>query len=124
MGKGLLLLVGFGKEDDSSKLRPMAEKLLNMRVFPDEKGRFHFSVIDMAGEVLAVPQFTLYADTKKGRRPEFFSAKEPKEATRLFDEFVEQLNELHSEKVATGSFGAYMKVSLENDGPVTIMLEG
>lgn len=121
--KGLMLLVGFGKSDEISKLRPMAEKVLNMRIFPDEKGRFHYSCLDVSGGVLLVPQFTLYADTGNGRRPEFFEALEPAKATELFDEFVKEVSSLGVASVQTGIFGAHMKVALENDGPVTICLE-
>ena len=121
--KGLMLFVGLGKNDDLGKLRPMAQKLASMRIFPDENGRFHFSVLDTKGGVLIVPQFTLYADTEKGRRPDFFSAMDPQNATILFDAFVEEFRRLGVEKVETGEFGAHMLVELENDGPVTIMLE-
>ncbi len=122
--RGVLLLVGLGKEDTKDNLLPMAHKVSNLRIFPDEKGRFHFSVKDIQGEVLLVPQFTLYGDLKKGRRPDFFSALEPHVASPLFDQFVEIFREIPEiSTVATGVFGAYMKVSLENDGPVTLLLE-
>ena len=123
IGKGLLLLVGFGAGDDSSKLAPMAEKIRYMRLFPDNGNKFHLSVVDIAGAVLAVPQFTLYADTSKGRRPDFFDALHPEKAEPLFNEFVEKLKAAGIRQVETGRFGAYMQVSLENDGPVTISLE-
>ncbi len=121
--RGLLLLTGFGAGDDSSKLAPMAQKVANMRVFPNDEGRFHYSVLEVSGDLLAVPQFTLYADTSKGRRPEFFSALAPAEAAKLFDEFVNELKKAGVKRVETGVFGADMKVSLLNDGPVTIMVE-
>ena len=121
--KGLLLLVGFGAEDDSSKLSPMAEKIRHMRLFPDNGNKFHLSVVDATGAVLAVPQFTLYADTSKGRRPDFFGALHPEKAESLFGEFVEKLKAAGIRQVETGRFGAYMQVTLENDGPVTISLE-
>ena len=121
--RGLLLLVGFAKEDDDSKLKPITQKLCNLRIFPDEVGRFHLSVLDIEGEVLLVPQFTLYADTSKGRRPEFFSAMEPQRATVMFDALVGEFKALGVKKVQTGEFGAHMHVELENDGPVTIMVE-
>ena len=120
---GLLLLTGFGKGDDESKLLPMAEKIINLRVFPDEKGRFDKSVLDISGEILVVSQFTLYADTTKGRRPDFFNALEPDKARVLCDSFVQLLKSKGVSKVATGEFGAHMFVNLENDGPVTIMVE-
>ena len=123
ISNGLLLFVGFGQGDDKSKLRPMAEKIVNMRVFADDKSHFNLSLKDINGEILVVSQFTLYADTNKGRRPDFALALEPKVASELCDGFVEALKDLEVKKVATGIFGAHMQVSLLNDGPVTIMLE-
>ena len=120
---GIMALCGFGKEDDSSCLAPLASKLANLRIFPDEKGRFHYSLLDTEGGLLCVPQFTLYADTSKGRRPEFFSAKDPGEAIKLFDAFVLGCKNQGLKKVESGVFGAEMKVSLVNEGPVTITLE-
>lgn len=121
--RGLMLLVGMGHGDDESKLKPMAEKIAQMRIFPDERGRFHLSLLDINGGVLLVPQFTLFADTSKGRRPEFFGAMEPGAASTLFDRFVEEFRNLKISPVGTGEFGAHMHVALENDGPVTIILE-
>ena len=127
VGRGLLLLVGFGADDTPevlpAKLAAAAEKVAHLRIFPDDAGRFHLSVLDVGGEILAVPQFTLYADTTKGRRPDFFRALHPEQATHRFDEFVEALRTTGVRNVATGVFGAHMKVALENDGPVTILLE-
>lgn len=120
--RGLLLLVGLGTGDDEGKLKPMAEKIVNMRIFPNDEGKFHFSVLDVGGAVLAVPQFTLFADTSKGRRPEFFGAMHPGEAEPMFGKFVEVVRGL-GVRVETGRFGAHMHVALENDGPVTISLE-
>lgn len=122
---GLLLLVGFGEGDSTELLRPMAEKVANLRVFPDEKGtgRFDRSVLTVGGEVLVVPQFTLFADTSKGRRPEFFGALKPELARPLVGEFCKALREVGITKIAQGEFGAHMIVSLENDGPVTILLD-
>lgn len=123
INKGLLLLTGFGEGDDAGKLKPMAEKIVNMRIFPDSKGRFHLSVLDIDGSVLVVPQFTLFADTSKGRRPEFFRALKPQSASILIDKFVDAFKQLGIKDILSGQFGAHMKVGLENDGPVTIMLE-
>jgi len=120
---GLLLLVGFGKGDSSAEIPAMVEKIVTMRIFPNAQGRFDRSVLDIQGEVLAVSQFTLYADTTKGRRPEFFNALEPDPARELFEEFVQALRSVLPSKVATGQFGAMMQVELVNDGPVTITLE-
>lgn len=119
---GLCLLIGFGKADSAAQLKPMVEKISVMRLFPCEKGRFDKSVTDVGGNILCVPQFTLYADTAKGRRPEFFGALAPEEARALFSQFVETFRANGFPDVQTGEFGAYMKVSLENDGPVTILL--
>ncbi|MFV1951262.1 MAG: D-aminoacyl-tRNA deacylase [Nitrospinota bacterium] len=123
INKGLLLLAGFGEGDDDSKLKPMAEKIVNMRIFPDEKGRFHFSLLDINGSILVVPQFTLFADTGKGRRPEFFRALKPQLAGVLIEEFIDVFKQIGIKDILSGQFGAHMKVVLENDGPVTIMLE-
>ena len=124
IGPGLLLLVGFAAEDDERKLEKMASKVVHLRVFPDEAGRFHHSVLDIGGEVLAVPQFTLYGDTSKGRRPDFFAALSPEKAEVLFQSYCDALQALVGRSVPRGQFGAHMQVSLENDGPVTLMLEG
>ncbi len=121
--KGLAVLVGFGREDDKTKLKPMAKKLLNMRIFSDDNGKFMFSLLDINGEILLVPQFTLYADTDKGRRPDFYNAMPPSEASLLFDALVQEMKKEAPSKVATGIFGADMKFKLENDGPVTIAVE-
>lgn len=120
---GLLLLVGFGKGDMSQGIAPVVDKILNMRIFSNEQGRFDRSLLDIQGEVLAVSQFTLYADTSKGRRPEFFGALDPASAEALFEEFLQTLRNAAPSKVAAGRFGAMMQVELVNDGPVTITLE-
>jgi D-tyrosyl-tRNA(Tyr) deacylase len=123
ISQGLLLLVGIGSEDTCAALKPMARKIANLRIFPDEKGRFHHSLLEVEGEALAVSQFTLYADTSGGRRPEFFSAMKPPEAEQLYDQFLTELRAVGIKSVKNGRFGAMMDVSLVNDGPVTIMLE-
>ncbi len=123
IGPGLLLLVGFGQGDSGESLGPMADKIANMRVFPNEGGRFDRSLLDIGGEALAVSQFTLYADTAKGRRPEFFQAMKPQEAELLFTQFLEALRATGIRRVASGVFGAHMHVESVNDGPVTIPLE-
>lgn len=119
---GLMLLVGFGAESSREQLPAMASKIANMRIFPNEEGRFDRSLIDTEGEILLVPQFTLYADTNKGRRPEFFAALAPDHASSMFDEFVDEFKKLGIHQVETGVFGAMMEVSLTNSGPVTILL--
>lgn len=123
-GPGIVALAGFGQDDNEKVLLPALKKILELRVFPNDAGRFDKSLLDIDGHLMLVPQFTLYADTSKGRRPEFFSAKAPAEAKILFEKLIElAISERGSEKVATGSFGANMQVSLCNDGPVTIPLE-
>lgn len=121
--RGLLAFVGFRKGDSAELLTPLAEKLTNLRVFPDERDRLHFSVLDIRGGLLLVPQFTLYGDTKKGRRPDFFDALEPELAESLFNQFVDQVRVFKPERLETGIFRAHMQVELLNDGPVTLMLE-
>ncbi len=100
----------------------MAGKLANLRVFPDTQGRFHYSLLDTRGAVLLVPQFTLYADTSKGRRPDFTGTMHPDTATELFDAFADALRSTGIAKLETGRFGADMKVELVNDGPVTMLV--
>ena len=121
--RGLLLFTGFGSGDDDSVLSPMARKICGLRVFEDDAGRFQYSVNEIEGGLLAVPQFTLYGDTRKGRRPDFTGALHPDRAAALFDRFVEVLSSRAGGRVATGRFGAHMEVRLVNDGPVTLMLE-
>ncbi len=122
IGPGLLILVGIGPEDTEEKAQTMAKKIAAMRIFHDENEKMNRSVVDIGGEALAVSQFTLYADTRKGNRPSFISAAPPEMAASLVDRFAEFLA---AQGVPTrkGVFGAYMQVALENDGPVTISLE-
>lgn len=122
IGRGYVALVGFGSEDDESKLEKAIAKIKALRVFPDENGKINLSVDDVAGEILLVSQFTLYADCKKGNRPGFSMAMAPDKAEAMFDKFV-LLAKPHFSKVQTGVFGAHMKVSLLNDGPFTVILE-
>ncbi len=122
VGRGHLLLVGFTDGDDEDALRWMADKVLGLRVFPDEEGRMNLSLEDVGGELLVVSQFTLYGDTRKGRRPSFVDAADPDLAVPLYERFVDLLRE-RGVPVETGVFGAMMDVELVNDGPVTLMLE-
>ena len=117
---GLMVLVGFGQNDTTKEADYLAGKLAKLRIFEDENGRMNKSVKDIGGKLLLVPQFTLYAHTKKNR-PSFHKALAPDKATELFDYFTEKCSELI--EVETGEFGAFMKVSLLNNGPVTILLE-
>ena len=120
IGAGLMVLVGFGQNDTTREADFLARKLIKLRIFADENGRMNKSVKDISGELLIVPQFTLYGKVKKNR-PSFHRALNPEDATKLFDYFARKCSE--EIPVETGEFGAYMKVSLLNDGPVTILLE-
>lgn len=120
--KGYMILVGFGLNDDEKIAIKMAEKLSKLRVFEDEQGKMNLSIFDVGGKILSISQFTLYADCAKGNRPSFTNAKPAAEAERLYLFFDEQLRKLSLE-VEEGIFGADMKISLLNDGPVTIILD-
>ena len=122
IGRGLLVLVGVEKGDDEATAARLLERLLVYRVFPDQDGKMNLSLRDIGGGLLLVPQFTLPADTRKGTRPSFSSAAPPELGKQLFHHFVALARAQHSE-VATGVFGADMKVSLTNDGPVTFWLQ-
>jgi D-tyrosyl-tRNA(Tyr) deacylase len=122
IGAGLLVLVGVAESDDDAEAERLAGKVARLRIFENDDGRFDRSVLDTGGDVLAVSQFTLIADTAKGNRPSFGEAAEPGEAERLYERFCAALRDLGVE-VETGVFGARMDVELVNDGPVTIVLE-
>jgi D-aminoacyl-tRNA deacylase len=123
IGPGFLLLVGIARGDGEAEADWLAEKVAGLRVFADDEGKMNLDVREAGGEVLAVSQFTLLADTRKGKRPSFVDAAPPEEAEMLFDYFCEKLREAGVASVETGSFGAMMDVTLVNDGPVTIVLE-
>lgn len=123
IGPGLLVLVGFAPTDTAAELDWMARKLVQLRIFSDAEGKMNLSVQDVGGEVLVVSQFTLLADARKGTRPSYVQAAPPPVAIPLYEDFVRQLQTLLGRPVATGRFGADMKVRLLNDGPVTIILE-
>jgi D-tyrosyl-tRNA(Tyr) deacylase len=123
IGEGLLLLVGVARGDGAGEASWLAEKIAGLRIFSDEDGKMNLGVRDVGGEILAVSQFTLLADTRKGKRPSFISAALPEEAEPLFDHFCGRLRAAGIASVKTGSFGAMMDVALVNDGPVTIVLE-
>lgn len=122
INKGLMLLVGFTESDTEKEIDYMVDKIINLRIFDDENGIMNKSLIDVKGSILSISQFTLYADTKKGRRPSYIKALNGEKAIILYDKFNSKLRE-NNIKVETGIFGADMKVSLINDGPITIMLE-
>jgi D-tyrosyl-tRNA(Tyr) deacylase len=123
IGAGLLLLVGVAAGDGETQAEWLAEKVAGLRIFNDGDGKMNLSVRDVGGEVLAVSQFTLLADTRKGKRPSFVGAAQPEVAEPLFDYFCERLRAAGVGPVETGVFGAMMSVALVNDGPVTIVLE-
>jgi D-aminoacyl-tRNA deacylase len=123
IGAGLLLLVGVAQGDGEAEAGWLAEKVAGLRIFNDEDAKMNLSVKDVGGEILAVSQFTLLADTRKGKRPSFIKAALPEEAEPLFDYFCERLRAAGVASVKTGRFGAMMDVALVNDGPVTIVLE-
>ncbi len=122
IGMGLLLLVGIEKGDNKNILDFMADKIVNLRIFPDEDRKMNLSILDVKGEILAVSQFTLAGSLEKGRRPSFDNAEVPEIAEAMFNKFVEILKS-KGVKVETGEFGAMMEVFLINDGPVTFVLE-
>ena len=121
--QGFLVLLGVGPEDTEATADKMADKVCGLRVFEDENGKMNRSLLDVGGGVLAVSQFTLCANMKHGRRPDFFGAARPELARPLFDEVVTQLHACGVQEVQTGVFGADMQVSLCNDGPVTLILD-
>lgn len=120
---GLLAFVGFCEGDKREYILPMAQKMAGLRIFEDENEKMNLSVGDVGGRILAISQFTLYADCSHGRRPSFVGALNPAQASDYYDEFVKVLDELTGRKTETGIFGADMKVELLNDGPVTVMLD-
>jgi len=122
IGWGLLVFVGVANGDTPEDINYLAQKVLNLRIFADGEGKFNLSVLDIKGELLLISQFTLLADTRKGRRPSFSEAAPPEEAEKLFDQFIEQVK-MSGLKLQTGRFQQYMQVEIINDGPVTIMLD-
>jgi D-tyrosyl-tRNA(Tyr) deacylase len=122
IGAGIVALIGVERGDTEFEVLLLAERVISFRIFADDAGKMNLSVKDVRGQILAVPQFTLAADTKSGARPGFSTAASPAEAERLFNRFVEKIREW-SPRVATGQFGAEMQLSLVNDGPVTFWLQ-
>jgi D-tyrosyl-tRNA(Tyr) deacylase len=121
-GPGLVILLGIGPEDGEAQVRTLAEKVANLRIFEDEQGKMNLSVLDVGGQAIVVSQFTLYADTRKGRRPSFTDAALPDIARPLVERFAEILSGMGI-PTQTGEFGAHMLVEIANDGPVTIYME-
>lgn len=122
ISQGLLLLIGIDEEDERSDADWLVQKILNLRIFGDEDGKLNLSVLDISGEMLCISQFTLIADYKKGNRPSFIKAAKPDKAIPLFDYFKAEISKSNL-KTESGIFGADMKVSLLNDGPVTIVMD-
>ena len=123
IGAGLLILLGIEQDDTNEDIDWICKKIAAMRIFSDAEGLMNLSVQDIAGEIIVVSQFTLHASTKKGNRPSFIRAARPEQAIPLYEQFVEKLAQESGRPVSTGSFGADMKVSLLNDGPVTIIMD-
>ena len=122
IGRGLVVLVGVASGDTEKDARYLAQKTVDLRIFSDEADRFNLSALDIKGELLVVSQFTLLADTRKGRRPSFIEAAPPAQAEELFKQFVEQAGATGL-KVETGRFQQHMQVEIHNDGPVTVLLD-
>ena len=120
--KGFLVLLGIEHEDNLEDVHWLAQKIVNMRIFNDDKGLMNKSLLDVNGKILIISQFTLMANTKKGNRPSFIRASKPDQAILLYEEMIAKMTELMGTKVETGSFGADMQIELINDGPVTIMM--
>ena len=121
--QGLLVFVGFGQDDDKTVIEPMLKRLVKLRIFSDEEGKMTHNVVDVSGGLLLVSQFTLYGSLKKGHRPSFTEACPPDTARLLYDDLLAKAEVMYPGMIQSGTFGADMKVSLVNDGPVTLSLE-
>ncbi len=122
INRGFLLLIGIGKDDTKETIDKYLDKILKLRIFEDEEGKTNLSLSDIDGDIMAISQFTLYADCKKGNRPNFLNAAGPEEAKELYEYFLKSCKEKYG-RVEAGEFGADMKVELLNDGPFTVVLE-
>lgn len=122
INSGILLFLGVGKDDREKDLEMLSNKIVNLRIFPDEKGKMNFSILDLKKEIMIISQFTLYADCRKGNRPSFTEAAPAELAELLYNKFVEKMKE-YNLKVATGKFGEIMEIEAIQDGPVTIVLD-
>ena len=124
IGKGIVVLLGISKEDTEKDIYWIAEKIVSLRIFPNDRNKMSLSLFDVSGDLLIISQFTLYGDCKKGRRPDFTRAASLDTANKLYDRFLEVTrNKISQLKVKSGVFGAYMSVNMVNDGPVTILLD-
>ena len=122
IGRGLLIFLGIGFEDSENTVTTLVDKIVQLRIFPDQQGKMNLSLLDIQGEILVVSQFTLHADVSRGRRPSFTKAAPPSIAIPLYELFIETCRQ-YSLRVESGVFGAYMSVELCNDGPVTIWMD-
>jgi D-aminoacyl-tRNA deacylase len=123
IGQGLMVLLGIENEDENSDIQWLSKKILNLRIFDDEEGVMNKSLIELDAEILLISQFTLHASTRKGNRPSYIKAARPEIAIPIYEKFIKTFNEQVTEPIKTGEFGADMKVSLINDGPVTIIID-
>ena len=123
IGKGFMVLLGVTKDDTAEEADILAAKIVGLRIFSDENGKMNLSLSDVSGEILVVSNFTLCADCSHGRRPSFFDAQRPNEANALYEYFIKRLKFYGVEKVGTGVFGGHMQVHIENEGPVTLILD-
>ena len=123
IGKGFMILVGIEEADGAEDIAWLTKKIVNLRVFDDENGVMNRSIMDTGGDILLISQFTLHALTAKGNRPSYIKAAKPEISVPLYEAFIKSLEEAMGKKIATGIFGADMKVSLTNDGPVTILID-
>ncbi|MFC1770824.1 D-aminoacyl-tRNA deacylase [Candidatus Margulisiibacteriota bacterium] len=123
IGPGLLVLLGINHTDTEKEVEFITEKLINLRIFEDDNDKMNLSVKDIEGEIMVVSQFTLYGSCQKGRRPSFDQAARPETAIPIYENFVNKLKAIYNNKIQTGKFGAMMKINLENNGPVTFILE-
>ncbi len=122
IGPGLVILLGVHRDDNTEDGKYLARKIVNLRIFSDENGKMNRSLLDVGGQALIVSQFTLWGDTRKGRRPSFIQAAEPDKAEKLYQDFVSEMDR-QNVTTATGEFGAMMELALINDGPVTLILD-
>ena len=122
IARGLVVLIGIARDDGEDQVKWIVDKTLNLRLFSDPEGKFQYSVLDVSGELLVISQFTLIANTRKGRRPSFIDAARPEHTDPLFNLTLDQFR-ISGLKIETGRFQAYMNVSLDNDGPVTVMID-
>lgn len=123
IGRGLLILLGIEDADTDEDIKWLCQKIVNLRIFPDENEVMNKSILDVGGDILLVSQFTLHASTKKGNRPSYIKASKPEFAIPMYEKFIKQLQQDLGKNIKTGEFGADMKVALINDGPVTIIID-